>query len=87
MKKGEEKPGMCYSPSRPLDLAWSECIDKGFMVISRLFNYEVMKVLTHGTLERVTQKGRVAEVWKGATAEFSKKSQELTANVVNRGGK
>lgn len=33
----------CYSPSRPLDVAFEECKRKGFMLISQLFSYELMR--------------------------------------------
>jgi hypothetical protein len=34
---------ICYSPSRPLDLAWQECLAKGFMIVKKVFPIEVMK--------------------------------------------
>jgi hypothetical protein len=36
----------CYSPSRPLDVAFEECKRKGFMLVSQLFSYELMRYFT-----------------------------------------
>ena len=32
-----------YSPSKPIDRAWEECKEKGFMCVSKVFDYETMK--------------------------------------------
>jgi hypothetical protein len=32
-----------YSPSKPLALAWEECLQKGLMVVSEVFSYELMQ--------------------------------------------
>lgn len=32
-----------YSPSKPLDRAWEECKEKGFMCVSKMFDYETIK--------------------------------------------
>jgi hypothetical protein len=38
-KKRKQERSMCYSPSRPLDVAFEECKRKGFMLVSQLFSY------------------------------------------------
>eukprot|EP01036_Dinobryon_divergens_P026965 gene26965-35669_t len=64
---------ICYSPSRPLDAAWEECKRKGFMVVSELFSYEIMKVV---------------ESWEGAVKEIAKNVGGLASHdVVNRDGR
>jgi hypothetical protein len=37
------KPNYCFSPSRPIEIAWKEFERKGFMLVSQVFNYEIMK--------------------------------------------
>ena len=76
---------ICYSPSRPLKLAWEECIQKGFMMVSNVFTHELMAQLTHGLFEKRTSAGRVSERWTGAVAELSNKIQH--GSVINRGGR
>jgi hypothetical protein len=39
----EEPPGICYSPPKPLSLAIEECKTKGFMVVSRVLPYNIMR--------------------------------------------
>lgn len=94
---------ICYSPSKPLALAWEECEKKGFMMVSRVFTYELMRCvdignliglilclfsrLTHGSFEHITHSGRVAERWNGAIHEFQKRFDAGGHNLVNRGGR
>lgn len=47
----------------------------------------VYRQLTHGTFDRTTQSGRVAETWRGGVEEVRKKLDALTTNMVYRGGK
>jgi hypothetical protein len=42
--KSQEK---CYSPSRPLVQAWKELEAKGFMCVSRVFPYDVMRCFVY----------------------------------------
>jgi len=34
-----------YSPSKPLARAWEECKEKGFMCVSKVFDYEIIKYI------------------------------------------
>ena len=62
-----------YSPSRPLALAWKELEEKGFMCVSRVFPHEVLRKLTHGSVEKATLSGRTGNIWKGALREIETK--------------
>lgn len=33
----------CYSPSKPIRIAWEECCNKGFMAVSNVFPYDIMR--------------------------------------------
>jgi len=90
--KKTQKPEYGFTPSRPLDLAWEECQRKGFMCVSKVFNYEVMHRLTHGKVEKVigTQRGaaRIAETWEGALREIEKRLGAGSChNLVDRDGR
>lgn len=77
-----------YSPSRPLEMAWEECVKKGVMTVSKVLSYEIMKFLTHGVIENATSSGRVVEVWRGATVEITNRLQSTTChNLVDREGR
>lgn len=80
---------ICYSPSRPLSLAWSECASKGYgyMMVSHVFPYEVMKQLTHGYIENYTSSGRVCDRWLGFVNELTARINAGGKNIVNRGGR
>ncbi len=34
---------ICYSPSRPIDMVWSDCVVNGFMLVSKVFPYDVIR--------------------------------------------
>ena len=51
------------------------------------YSYVTHRQLTHGTFDRTTQSGRVAETWRGGVEEVRKKLGALTTNMVYRGGK
>jgi hypothetical protein len=38
-----EERSVVYSPAKPLDLAWEECKLKGLMVVSNVFDRELMR--------------------------------------------
>jgi len=78
---------ICYSPSRPLELAWTEGASKGFMMVSRVLPYEVMRKLTHGSLETYTASGRVCDRWDGFVQELTNRINAGGRNIVNRGGR
>lgn len=83
-----EKPGYCFSPSRPLMLAWEECLAKGFMSVSKVFDYKTIKLLTHGEVEIKTLTGRVASKWFGALHQISEQVRlGVMTNLINRGGR
>ena len=87
-KKRNTKISICYSPSKPLDLAFEECKSKGLMVVANVFPKEVMKVLTHGSLTKVTKFGRCSDSWRGAMHEVSDRlMQNVSSDVINRGGR
>ena len=86
-KKKKDKIAICYSPSKPLELAWEECQSKGFMCISKVFSHEVMKSLTHGPVVRTTSSGRVADTWPGAVKEISTRIKDHCRNLTNREGR
>ena len=50
--------------SRPLALAWKELEEKGFMCVSRVFPHEVLRKLTHGSVEKATLSGRTGNIWR-----------------------
>ena len=79
----------CFSPSRPIDLAWTECLDKGFMSVQGVFNHDIMKKLTHGPCHRHTSTGRVAETWDGALRVIEKSlgSGSSCHNLIDRDGR
>jgi len=79
---------ICYSPSRPLEAAWEECKSKGFMVVSNLLSYEIMKKLTHGTVQRFSKSGRIVDQWDGALKEIAKRvNLSACHDIVNRDGR
>lgn len=39
----DKRAEFCYSPSKPLGEAWKELVSKGFMCVSRVFPFEVMR--------------------------------------------
>ncbi len=87
-KKRNTKISICYSPSKPLDLAFEECKSKGLMVVANVFSKELMKVLTHGNLTKVTKFGRCSDTWRGAMHEVSDRlKQNVSSDVINRGGR
>lgn len=86
-KKKKSKLDICYSPSKPLELAFLECMEKGFMIVKSVFPYEVQHVLTHGTLRRFTMSGRVAEHWPGAISVFEDAIKDNCKNIINRNGR
>jgi len=77
-----------YSFSQPLELAWSFCLMKGFMMVANVFSCAAMKKLTHGVILRKTHSGRVVDIWNGASIEVGKRlSDTVFTNVVNREGR
>lgn len=42
-RRRSQKIEICYSPSRPLEVAWEECQQKGFMVVKNVFTPEIMR--------------------------------------------
>ena len=85
-KKGTEV-SICYSPSRPLSQAFGECKSKGMMMVSRVFTYELMRKLTHGVITKMTQSGRIADTWSGATVEIAKRLNDSSHNIIDRQGR
>jgi len=58
------------------------------MLVKQLLPHSVMKALTHGTLERKTSSGRVAQRWLGAAHEIALRTREGScSNVVLRDGR
>ena len=87
LKKGE-KIEFCYSPSRPLAQAWSECLVKGFMCVQKVFDYQTMKCLTHGSIQLSTKSGRKAESWSGALREIERNvCGDAVHNLIDRNGR
>ena len=86
-KKRKENISFCYSPSKPIDLAWEECQQKGFMCVSKVFSHYVMKKLTHGPIVRTTSSGRIADTWHGALKEISSRIKDHCRNLTNREGR
>jgi hypothetical protein len=82
-KKGMEF-GVCFSPARPLNLAWEECVSKGFMMASKVFSFEVMRKITQGVVDKMTSRGRVAEQWLGAIREVPRRINDSCKNIVVR---
>ena len=37
-------------------------------MVSRLLTYDIMRKLTHGVITKMTQSGRIADTWSGATS-------------------
>mgnify|MGYP000440635501 CR=1 FL=1 len=78
----------CFSPARPIHLAWQEMMEKGFMCVSRVFPHDVLKKLTHGSVERATQSGRAGNVWRGALPEVEMKLNGGSChNMIDRDGR
>ena len=46
---------------------FAECKNKGLMMVSRLLTYDIMRKFTHGVITKMTQSGRIADTWSGAT--------------------
>ena len=87
-KKRNSNPiSYCYSPSKPLENAWDECIRKGMMIVSGVFSHEVMKKLTHGIIEKKTSAGRISDVWSGAGVEVAKRLSQNCRNIIDRDGR
>jgi hypothetical protein len=42
-KKRNRVAEVCYSPARPLELAWQECLTKGFMLVKNVFSHSVIE--------------------------------------------
>jgi len=86
--KSAAKAEFCYSPSRPLAEAWSECLDKGFMSVSKVFDYHTMRTLTHGAVSQNTKSGRKAETWGGALREIENNiGGNAVHNLIDRNGR
>lgn len=82
------KASYCFSPSRPLEEAWKECQNKGFMVVSKVFDYNTLKLLTHGEVQMKTMAGRVAKSWTGALDQISEQVRlGVMTNLIYRGGR
>lgn len=78
----------CFSPARPIALAWEEMTEKGFMCVSRVFPHDVLRRLTHGPVERQTLSGRAGNVWKGALREVEVKLNGGSChNMIDRDGR
>ena len=87
-KKGVAPAEFCYSPSRPLDKAWPECVEKGFMSVSKVFDYQTMKTLTHGSVSQNTKSGRNAVTWAGALREIERNiGGNAVHNLIDRNGR
>jgi len=83
-----EKVGWSFSPSRPLQLAWQEFQEKQFMAVSRVFDYDTMKKLTHGDVTTFTSTGRTAMVWKGVLNEIAATLKSgIMTNLIHRDGR
>ena len=86
--KNTRKIEYVYSPSRPLEEAWKECVEKGFMSVSRVFDAPTMIKLTHGALTNATKSGRSAEKWAGALQEIENKiGGNIVTNMIDRNGR
>ena len=55
------------------------------MLVSKVFDHDLMKRITHATIEHKTSGGRVSERWMGAVNELS--SRINSGTVINRGGR
>ena len=78
----------CFSPARPLEFAWQEMLEKGFMCVQKVFPHDVLKRLTHGPIERKTLSGRAGNVWKGALREVETKlNGGSCSNMIDRDGR
>lgn len=87
-KRHRKEADVVYNPSRPLDLAFSECVSKGLMMVKQLLPHNIMKILTHGDVERKTASGRVSHRWLGATKEITSRTREGScSNIVLRDGR
>lgn len=86
-KKKSPQISYCYSPSRPLESAWEECKRKGMMIVSNVFSHEIMKLLTHGIIDKTTKAGRISDVWSGAAIEVAKRLSDHGRNVIDRDGR
>ena len=87
LRRHDPKPEWCYSPSRPIEKAWPECVEKGFMTVKQVFTYDIMKKLTHGTIQSLTTSGRVAAQFDGAVNEFPRRIRDNNKNVAERAGR
>lgn len=88
IKKSRKEIGLSFSPARPLELAWQEFQEKEMMCVSRVFDYDTIKKLTHGHVTTHTQTGRVSNSWCGVLDEMSNslKSGVMT-NLIHRDGR
>ena len=75
--------GMCFSPARPLELAWEECVSKGFMMTSRVFSFEVMRKITQGVVEK-TAPGREPQQWMGVVRELPCRISDSCKSIIVR---
>ena len=58
------------------------------MCVSKVFPHEVLRKLTHGTVERATKSGRAGNVWRGALREVEVKLNGGTChNMIDRDGR
>jgi hypothetical protein len=88
LTKNAPKIEYVYSPSRPIEEAWPECVEKGFMSVSRVFDASTMIKLTHGILTKTTGSGRSAEKWSGALQEIENKiGGNVVTNLIDRNGR
>jgi hypothetical protein len=88
IKKTRKEVGLSFSPARPLQLAWQEFQEKMYMCVSKVFDYDTIKKLTHGTVEARTLTGRVSHSWNGVLNEISSclKAGVMT-NLIHRDGR
>ena len=88
IKKSRKAVGFSFSPSRPIALAWSEFEEKQFMCVSRVFDYDTLRKLTHGTVEAKTLTGRTSHVWNGVLEEISACLKSgVMSNLIHRDGR
>eukprot|EP01039_Chlorochromonas_danica_P006704 gene6704-7412_t len=88
-KKANVQGMFIYTPARPLDAAWAECLDKGVMTVSRVFSYDLMERLLHGEVHKSSHKsGRVVDYWRGAIQEISQRLLDTRCDdMVDREGR
>lgn len=101
-KTSSKSISLCYTPSKPLEVAWAECLRRGYMCVKSVFSHDIImysviiflqkifyllrRKLTRGNIEFRSTSNRLSQFWPGAYIEFERRMNLSCKNLVIRGG-